>query len=108
MDARHYILDGKVTVPVDDVIEWAQQFKRDSVHVGDSTVNGVRVSTVFLGLNHEYDPRKPPLLFETMIFGGEHDQACWRYGTWDEAEVGHERIVADLQAGRVPDDEYQP
>lgn len=35
----------------------------------------------------------PPILFETMIFGGKHDQDMWRYRTWAETEEGHEVTV---------------
>jgi hypothetical protein len=54
------------------------------------------VSTVFLGLDHQWGDG-PPLVFETMIFGGEHDQYQERYSTWDEAEAGHKQGV---RAGR--------
>lgn len=50
------------------------------------------VSTVFLGLDHGFDDGDP-VLFETMIFGGEHDREMWRYCTWAEAVEGHERAV---------------
>lgn len=46
------------------------------------------VSTVFLGIDHGYLERKP-LLFETMIFGGAHDQYQERCSTWEEAELMH-------------------
>ena len=48
----------------------------------------ILVSTVFLGLDHNWG-EGPPILFETMIFGGEHDEDQWRYETWDEAIAGH-------------------
>jgi hypothetical protein len=48
---------------------------------------------VFLGLDHQYGFNGPPVLFETMIFGGKHDDYQDRYLTWDEAEAGHERAV---------------
>jgi len=32
-------------------------------------------------------------LFETMIFGGEHDQYQVRYSTWDDALNGHQFAV---------------
>jgi hypothetical protein len=48
----------------------------------------VLVSTVFLFMDYGFDGT--PLLFETMIFGGQHDQYCMRYSTWEEAELGHE------------------
>ena len=34
-----------------------------------------------------------PVLFETMVFGGEYDDYQERYHTYDEAEEGHKRIV---------------
>ncbi|HXH35723.1 MAG TPA: hypothetical protein VNJ54_15175 [Plantibacter sp.] len=54
--------------------------------------DGGRVSTVHLGLDHSYGG--PPLIFETMIFDGEHDGERWRYTTLAEAKVGHARAVA--------------
>lgn len=88
--AEHYILgeDGKTPVEC-DLMTWARMFENGSRVVRKSTVCGIDVSTVFLGLNHQYGDG-PPLLFETMIFGGEHDQYQERYSTWGEAEAGHE------------------
>ena len=34
-----------------------------------------------------------PLVYETMIFGGVHDQWCDRYATREEALAGHNRAV---------------
>lgn len=50
------------------------------------------VSTVFLGLDHQYGDG-PPLLFETMVFGGPLDHEMNRYSTWNEAEKGHQEMV---------------
>lgn len=50
------------------------------------------VSTVFLGLDHQFG-QGPPLVFETMVFGGPCDGDQDRYSTWAEAEAGHQRIV---------------
>lgn len=54
-------------------------------------INDVTISTVWLGLNHQFDPSLPPLIFETMIFGGEHNDYQERYSTEEEAQTGHER-----------------
>lgn len=59
-------------------------------HVGDTTIKGVRISTVFLGIDHACGAG-PPVLFETMVFEGPLDQYCERYCTWEEAEQGHEK-----------------
>lgn len=52
----------------------------------------VTISTVFLSLDHATEG--PPLLFETMIFGGPLDEFQWRHSTWDAAAVGHAAAVA--------------
>lgn len=54
--------------------------------------DNIYVSTVFLGLNHAWRDG-PPILFETMIFGGPHDRYQERYCTWDEAVAGHQRAI---------------
>lgn len=34
-----------------------------------------------------------PILYETMVFGGEHDQLQKRYATYNEAVTGHNEII---------------
>lgn len=90
---RYWILDGHQPVPVDDVRTWGLWFQDITKRRVDYTeFPGGYVSTVFLGLNHRFGPGKP-LLFETMVFGGPHDELCDRYETWEEAEAGHRRAV---------------
>ena len=48
------------------------------------------VSTVHLVIDHSWGDG-PPIIFETMIFGGWKDQAQWRYATETEARLGHRR-----------------
>lgn len=89
--SEHYILEGKKAVPT-DLMTWARAFEKSADRiVAKSSKGDVRVSTVFLGLNHQWEPGGPPEIFETMIFGGEHDQDMWRYATWEEAEEGHRK-----------------
>lgn len=61
-------------------------------HIGHTVVGNAEVSTVFLGIDHGFG-RGEPILFETMIFGGEHNGYQERYCTWKEAEEGHKRAV---------------
>jgi hypothetical protein len=64
----------------------------------------IHVSTVWLGMNHQWDPDGPPLFWETMVFGGEHDEDQWRYSSRESALDHHERIVTALRAGEeVPE-----
>lgn len=55
--------------------------------------DAVRVSTVWLGLDHNWTPSGPPLIFETMIFGGPLDTECWRWPTTADAQRGHDEAV---------------
>lgn len=94
-----YILDDqrKVTT-VEDVLEWARWFEKADRKVARDEVNGVEVSTVFLGTDHSFGRPGGPVLFETMVFGGELDQEQERYRTWEEAERGHAAMVARVAA----------
>ena len=84
-----YTLDGKKPIECEDLLTWAKWFGTANRRVAQDERDGVRVSTVFLGLDHRFGGNGPPILFETMIFGGPHDQDQDRYSTWEEAEAGH-------------------
>jgi hypothetical protein len=104
---QHYFTLGEdgepVPVPGDDIREWAQWFESaDRKIAHEDLPDDVAVSTVFLGINHNYTGGAP-VLFETMIFGGPWDQYQWRYTLRTEAERGHAAIVAKLQAGEKPE-----
>lgn len=87
-----FILDGKRPVPCDNLLKWAMWFESSERHVArDATGNG-DVSTIFLGIDHQFD-QGPPLLFETLVFGGTRDGYMERCATWEEAEVQHARVV---------------
>jgi hypothetical protein len=89
----YYIFDQKGRpVPARDVVQWANYFaecpeKRllKCTRVGI----GVKVSTVFAGVDQDLLRRGLPLLWETMIFGGLHHHYCKRYATRKEALAGH-------------------
>ena len=55
-------------------------------------IGSTHISTVFLGLDHNFSGGDP-ILFETMIFGGPLDGEQWRYSTYAEAERGHKEAV---------------
>jgi hypothetical protein len=52
--------------------------------------------------DHNHLRQGPPILFETMIFGGPYDQYMDRYCTWAEAEAGHARAVYKAADSVVP------
>ena len=101
---RRYILvkrgNSRVITAAPDVMVWARWFET----AGESRIvaktqlpNDVRVSTVFLGLDHRFSLVGPPILFETMVFGGKFDGDMERYATWAAAEKGHKRMVEKVQ-----------
>jgi len=67
----------------------------------DKGVGDYDVSTVFLGIDHDYFSSGPPMLFETMVFfkGTYNECNCYRYSTWEEAEECHKQIVGFLESG---------
>jgi hypothetical protein len=89
----HYILDGTVPVPEPDLMTWAQWFESAERQLAETWVTPeVRVSTVFLGLDHQWG-NGLALLWETMVFHQGAGLEQWRYATWHDAEQGHERAV---------------
>lgn len=68
--------------------------------IGNTRIDDVRVSTVWLGLNHNFWGDGPPLIFETMIFGldvsdeEEPSEYQFRYATKEAALAGHDQAVA--------------
>ena len=75
----------------------------DAWRVAKDMVGLFLVSTVFLGIDHNFYGDGPPLLFETMVF---HDNLvdlfCDRYSTAAAARIGHASVVEQLRAGKTP------
>lgn len=76
--------------------EWRAKFEdRDYQRVRWTQISpDVEVSTVWLGLDHNYSGDGPPIIFETMIFGGSMSEDIQRYATEEQAITGHELMVA--------------
>lgn len=87
-----YKLDGHTPILCTDLMDWARWQETADRRVAKTDIGEITISTVFLGLDHNFG-LGPPILFETMIFGGSLDQEMDRYCTWEEAEAGHEAMV---------------
>jgi hypothetical protein len=88
----YYILKNKIPVKCDS-IEFAKWYATANRRIAETEKDGVRISTVFLGLDHSMVmDLNTPILFETMVFGGEHDQYQTRYSTYKEAQNGHTEV----------------
>lgn len=87
-----YILKGHFPVYEPNLEIWGEWMEHAERCIAMDSIGPAKVSTVFLGLDHAL-PGDDPLLFETMVFGGQMDGFTRRYSTWDEAEAGHSEIV---------------
>lgn len=98
----YYILDGRDAVRV-TFEQWSISFgTSDRVVAKTELLDGsATVSTVFLGLDHQFLDGGPPHIFETMVFGGELDSEQDRYSTWAEAEAGHDEMVSRVLGTNV-------
>lgn len=81
--------------------QWCRMQDGDTRGVASDTIDQVWISTAWLGLDHGSDG--PPLIFETMIVGGDHDEYRERYSTEADALAGHARIVACIKSGKSPE-----
>jgi len=101
-----YILDkdrNVRSVSSEEYIKWqitnGESSANDKGRVGIDVIEkengkeGCKVSTVFLNVAWISDRNGFPLLFETMVFGGEFDGEQQRYIGWEEAEKGHAEWV---------------
>jgi hypothetical protein len=98
----HYILEGREPKPV-TMLQWAvwfgrRQYNRQRIVAQTQIAPGLTVSTVFLGLDHNFSGKGPPLLFETMVFNDYGAGDCWRWATWGAAEAGHLDVVDQMEA----------
>lgn len=91
-----YVPDGD-GARIADARQWSAWRERNSVHIADETLGGVRVSTVFLGLDHRFEPGGEPVLWETMVFGGLLDGEMMRYTSRPAAVLGHAAVVAAVR-----------
>lgn len=93
--------------------EWGAQLKEGRrvalTHVDTPDGRHILVSTVWLGLDHNFGDDGPPLIFETMTFdqtgddpedperGAWEDIEARRYPTLEAALNGHEEVTRWVQ-----------
>lgn len=92
---KMYVLDADNHVVEATLEEWGNFLESDAKVIGYTEITSAcRVSTVFIGIDHRVWGKGPPVLFETMIFGGPLDESQWRYTSYDDAMTGHQMAVA--------------
>lgn len=87
---RYYGMDGQ---PM-SAEAWMTAFEDvQSRIIAKTKVPDGEVSTVWLGLDHGFG-NGPPLIFESIVFGGPLSGEGQRYPTQEEARAGHAELVA--------------
>ncbi len=84
----------------DGLFEWARDLENREYQVvrQETLPNGYWVSTVWLGLDHDFTGKGPPLIFETMVRNtalGEWEDFQERYSTENDAIIGHMNAVEE-------------
>lgn len=94
----NYLLD-KENVPYveEDIIKWANKHHMQRRIKFDENET-YKISTIFLGIDHNYEEFGDPILFETMIFfeGDWQDETQKRYETYEQAIEGHEQALKSV------------
>lgn len=83
------------------IAQWGELLTDEYKRVVYDQIGDVKVSTVWLGIDHSFGA-DVPIIFETMIFGGEYDSHLRRYATEADAIKGHAEAVEDLKIGMRP------
>lgn len=92
-------------IPAGDLMDWARWFE-DSMNqriVQQDYLGDIKVSTVFLSIDHSFGGDNP-VLWESMIFGGPHDGYQKRCGGPRSAALElHQIALAVAKGERQPD-----
>ncbi|CAJ7417392.1 Uncharacterised protein [Burkholderia pseudomallei] len=102
MNRNLYVLDGHEPRRARSVLDWMKWFANTDRTVALTRIDDMDVSTVFIGIDHEFSPhgvrfRGEPMLFETAIFTTSRVVRVFRHPSWDEAAHAHAFIVECLQ-----------
>lgn len=98
MSRWYVLLSNHQVARVGSLMAWAEWCaEHDDERIVKQTFQGddLWVSTVFLGLDHNWGDG-PPLLFETMCFRNDSGEECVRSSTWEEAVAKHDDMVRQV------------
>lgn len=106
MSLKHWILDDEGRPIQVDLLTWAKWFGTRKRVLAFETVGQNMISTIFLGIDHNFEEGGPPVLWETMSFGAKLNNEMLRCaGTKEQAEAMHEEMVkAVCKASGIPYD----
>lgn len=80
---------------------WMEDHRFKECRIAHTVLDEVTVSTIFIGLDHDFSGKGPPRVFETMIFGGGYETDCWRTCTMKEAKATHRKAVVMVRKSQA-------
>lgn len=96
-EPMYYGLDGQPCSEEEGLTLIGSQMLR---RVALTNVGEWMISTVFLVIDHSHGMGERPVLWETMSFDPAGEPVdCWRYSSREEAQRGHNAMVAEVRAG---------
>ena len=99
MNTTYILNENCEPVPENDMSVWGAFMEdNDKRRVANTEINGTEISTVFTGIDSTLGGG-PPALWETMIFGGEHESFQERYTSMNAAIAGHATAFALVSRG---------
>lgn len=84
----------------DDIEVWTGFMKDSYLLKREAVDDETEVSTVFLGMDHNFVGNGPPILWETLVFGGHLDGEMDRYTSEADALNGHDAMLARVRIDR--------
>jgi len=103
IELGHWILNDKCEHVEVDLETWARWFGQDNNRrkIESTMIGEALISTVFIGIDHNYLGKGPPILYETMVFGGPLDGNMDRYFSREQAIRGHKAMVEQVKAKEI-------
>lgn len=93
-NADYFILKNRQLIPCDFLTyaNWYENNPQERI-VSKTKIKQTEISTVYIGKSTLLNVDLP---FETMVFGGEYDGEQKRYATFEEAMIGHQKMIEKI------------
>lgn len=100
----YFVLDRQNKVQLaadfDDWMSWVRK-NHDRMEVALTVYPHCHIRTMFLGVEATGEDRVPPVVFETVIIGGQYDGRAVPAAEWEQAKHNHVRISEFLARDAV-------
>lgn len=94
-----YILDAESNPQAVDAITWADNLTSPNRQLARDEIGELTVSTVFGGVDLNFERVGPPILWETRVFGlpDAADEICLQYSSKADALEGHKWTCDEIR-----------